>query len=161
MSMTFSRSINALLLLVLAVPLLAAGNVDKLIAGLDHPLWSARRDAAERLAATGSDGREAVPGLVESLQDLEPEVRRASARALGAVGRGSAEAVSSLVEALRDEDWVVVVRLRSLCRPFNRLQGRPCRRYAIPWSTDHQRPERRQRKRFPALRLPAWRPCQN
>ena len=107
MSMTFSRSINALLLLVLTVPLLAAGNVDKLIAGLDHPLWSARRDAAERLAATGSDGREAVPRLVESLGDVEPEVRRASARALGAVGRGSAEAVSSLVEALRDEDWVV------------------------------------------------------
>ena len=107
LSMTFSRSINALLLLVLAVPLLAAGNVDKLIAGLDHPPWSARRDAAERLAATGSDGREAVPRLVESLQDVQPEVRRASARALGAVGSGSEEAVSNLVEALRDEDWVV------------------------------------------------------
>ncbi|MEE8529021.1 MAG: hypothetical protein V3S70_10685 [Gammaproteobacteria bacterium] len=61
LSMTFARSINALVLLVLAVPLLTKGNADKLIAGLDHLLWSARRVAAERLADTGIEGHEAVP----------------------------------------------------------------------------------------------------
>ena len=96
-----------IVLLFLAAPLLAAGDLDKLIAGLDHPLWTARRDAAERLADTGPAGRDAIPRLVESLADVEPVVRRASARALGAVGAGSEQAVQALVGALRDEDWVV------------------------------------------------------
>ncbi len=93
--------------LFLTAPLFAAGDLDKLIAGLDHPLWSARRDAAEGLADAGPAGRDAIPRLIESLADVEPVVRRASAWALGAVGTGSEQAVQALVGALRDEDWVV------------------------------------------------------
>ncbi len=79
-----TRRLFPVMLFILATPLFAAGDLDWLIAGLDHPLWTARRDAAERLAATGPAGRDAVPQLLESLEDVQPEVRRASVRALAA-----------------------------------------------------------------------------
>ncbi len=105
--MLIRSALMPMMLFFLVTPLDAAVDLDRLIAGLDHPLWTARRDAAERLAASGPAGRDAVPQLLESLEDVQPEVRRASARTLAAVGTGSEEAIHGLVAALRDEDWVV------------------------------------------------------
>jgi HEAT repeat protein len=95
------------LYLLTASSAFAAVNVERQITALDHPLWTARRDAADNLASAGKDGAAAVPKLVVLLADVEKEVRRASVRALEATGDGSAEAVNGLVGALQDSDWVV------------------------------------------------------
>jgi len=105
--MIVARKIILILLLFPLHLVSAEVAVDRLIIALDHPLWSARRDAAESLAAIGSKANPAIPRLVESLSDIEPLVRRSAARALGAVGNGSEEAAIGLITALQDGDWVV------------------------------------------------------
>jgi HEAT repeat protein len=84
-------------------------NIDRLIVALGHPLWTARRDAAESLARVTNSAAvtKAIPKLVATLSDSEPEVRRASVRALRAIGGDSEAAAIAIVDALDDGDWVV------------------------------------------------------
>ena len=85
----------------------AAVRIDRLISDLDHPLWTARRDAAQRIADSKDTSGAAIPALIHTLSDVNVEVRRASVQALAAVGAGSELAVRGLVTALDDADWVV------------------------------------------------------
>ena len=85
----------------------AAVRIDRLISDLEHPLWTARRDAVQRIADSKDTSGAAVPALIHTLSDVSVEVRRASVQALAAVGSGSDLAVAGLVTALSDADWVV------------------------------------------------------
>ena len=90
-----------------ATDVYAADRIDRLISNLDHPLWTARRDAAQRIADSKDTSGAAVPALIRALLDVSMEVRLASVQALAAVGQGSEQAVAGLVTALADENWVV------------------------------------------------------
>ena len=74
----------------------ASVRIDRLISDLDHPLWTARRDAAQRIADSKDTSGATIPALIHTLSDVNVEVRRASVQALAAVGAGSELAVSGL-----------------------------------------------------------------
>ncbi|MGH8223836.1 MAG: HEAT repeat domain-containing protein, partial [Woeseiaceae bacterium] len=81
--------------------------LDAQIDRLKHPLWTARRDAAESIAGYGAAGRDATPALLGALDDTEVRVRRAAVPALAAVGPTSDAALAGLIRALADPDWAV------------------------------------------------------
>lgn len=61
-----------------------------------------RTVAAETLGAMGRDAQAAVPGLIRSMADPDPEVRRQTVKALGQIGPDAAAAVPVLVKQLND-----------------------------------------------------------
>ena len=87
-----------------------------LIGMLRHEDASFRRTAVVALGEKRSVGRDAVPQLVEVLEDKDEAVRREAARALGKIG--AAAAVPSLVVALNDapDDLVRVSAAEALGR---------------------------------------------
>lgn len=62
---------------------------------------SIEETVADALARIGAD---AVPFLVETLEDPDPEVRMYAARALAMMGQAGQEAVPALIQHLRDPD---------------------------------------------------------
>src|SRR5262249_47570326 len=74
---------------------------------LDEQNKVVRRFAAEAL---GKMGREAVPSLVATLQDVRAFVRMYAAIALGQIGPEAEEAIPALIAALRDRDSSVRTR---------------------------------------------------
>ena len=52
-------------------------------------------------------GEDAVPALIQALQDQVSNVRNNAARALGSIGEGAVDAVPALIQLLKDQDeWV-------------------------------------------------------
>ena len=98
-----------LVLIALANPAIAQQESDysSLIERLEHPLWTARQDAALALGASGPAAATAIQALTRALDDVDVQVRRAAVQALAEVGIGSEAAVPGLVTALADDDWVV------------------------------------------------------
>ena len=51
--------------------------------------------------------KDAVPALIQALQDQDSNVRNNAARALGSIGEGAVDAVPALIQLLKDQDeWV-------------------------------------------------------
>jgi len=86
----------------------AVGSVGTLRAGLESPDGGLRRHSAQGLGRLGADAEDAVPELLEALEDRDSLVRMVAASALGAIG--SPEAVPRLRKALGDADTGVVVQ---------------------------------------------------
>jgi len=78
-----------------------------LIDMLRHPDVTLRLIAAEALGETRSEGRQAVPILVEVFEDKDEAVSREAARALGKLG--ALAAIPSLAAALSDAPGLVRV----------------------------------------------------
>ena len=57
--------------------------------------------------ALGRMGTDAVPALIQALQNPDPEVRLSTARVLGQIGEGAVDAVPALIQLLQDEDETV------------------------------------------------------
>jgi len=64
--------------------------------------WSVHRCAAEVLGKIGQDAADAVPALVDMLEDSG--IRKTAAEALGNIGPGAVDAIGDLSSALKDED---------------------------------------------------------
>ena len=60
----------------------------------------------------GPEAREAVPTLLELLQDESVQNRKLAAWTLGSIGQGAVEAVPALLVALRDSDEGVRTMVR-------------------------------------------------
>jgi HEAT repeat protein len=67
----------------------------------------ARCTAARALGQMGPQAREALPALLQALQDREPLVRDSVAEAIGCVGPEAPEAVLALIQALTDTNSFV------------------------------------------------------
>ena len=64
-------------------------------------------DASVRRAvvfALGKLGKGAVPNLIQTLQNPDPEVRFSTARILGSIGKGAVDAVPALIQLLQEHD---------------------------------------------------------
>lgn len=71
---------------------------------LSQPVPEVRRRAALALAHFGAD---AVPVLVQALDDEDFSVRAAASRALGEIGPAASAALPALVNAMDDENTAV------------------------------------------------------
>lgn len=67
---------------------------------------AARGFAADMLAEIGPPARDAMPALLETLEDADPHVRTRSARALGKIGGGGA--VAPLTKVVKTDDLPAV-----------------------------------------------------
>ena len=74
--------------------------LQKLIRRLRSPDDLKRLHAAVLLADMGPDAREAVPTLLEMLQDESPKRRKLAAWALGSLGTAAGEAIPALLVAV-------------------------------------------------------------
>ena len=54
--------------------------------------------------ALGKLGKGAVPNLIQTLQNPDPEVRFSTARILGSIGKGAVDAVPALIQLLQEQD---------------------------------------------------------
>ena len=61
----------------------------------------------ETLGNLGERGKEAVPALIDCLEDSSSDVRSSAAQALGNLGEHAKDAVPALIETLRDSDSIV------------------------------------------------------
>ena len=82
----------------------ANGNLTKHITMLSDDDGTVRSDAADDLGLFGESGADAIPHLIEALQDVYEPVRLNAAYALGAIGK---PAVSPLIETLSVEDPIM------------------------------------------------------
>ena len=82
----------------------ANGNLTKHITMLNDDDGTVRSDAADDLGLFGESGADAIPHLIEALQDVYEPVRLNAAYALGAIGE---PAVSPLIETLSVEDPIM------------------------------------------------------
>ena len=82
----------------------ANGNLTKHITMLSDDDGTVRSDAADDLGLLGESGADAIPHLIEALQDVYEPVRLNAAYALGAIGE---PAVSPLIETLSVEDPIM------------------------------------------------------
>jgi HEAT repeat protein len=66
-----------------------------------------RCTAARALGQMGAQAREALPALLQALQDREPLVRDAAADAIGCIGPDAPDATLALMQALTDTNSFV------------------------------------------------------
>ena len=78
--------------------------LQKLIRRLKSPHDVKRIHAGLLLGRMGPEAKEAVPALLELLQDESIQNRRLAAWTLGSIGQGAVEAIPALRAALRDAD---------------------------------------------------------
>ncbi|MCP4256901.1 MAG: cellulase family glycosylhydrolase [Planctomycetes bacterium] len=71
----------------------------------DH--WRQRQEAAMAIGQMGIEAKDAIPSLIERLEDEQWHVRKAAAIALTSMGAEAKPAVNSLITALDDEEWHV------------------------------------------------------
>ena len=76
--------------------------LQKLIRRLRSPDDVKRIHAGLLLGRMGPEAREAVPSLLELLQDASVRNRKLAAWTLGSIGRGAVEAVPALLVAVQD-----------------------------------------------------------
>ena len=81
-----------------------SSNINQFIIGLDNDSLPDRRAAAEALGRIGPAAREAVPSLIDALEDPEPSIRQAAAESLARIGPGQWEAIPLLITALANAD---------------------------------------------------------
>jgi HEAT repeat protein len=72
--------------------------------------WPDRLDAARTLGKIGAGAKDAVPALIQGLQDKDEAVARCAAESLGEVGPAARAAIPALVRMLKDTT-------RPNCRP--------------------------------------------
>ena len=73
----------------------------------------------------GSSAREALPALIQALQDREALVRDAAAEAIGAIGPESREAVAALHQALADSNSFVQAAAAKALKKADAYQAAP------------------------------------
>ena len=78
--------------------------VERLIKKLGHKKAKVRANATEALSNIGED---AVPALIQALQDQDEWVRSRATLALGRIGGGAEDAVPALMQTLQDKDVYV------------------------------------------------------
>jgi HEAT repeat protein len=78
--------------------------LQELIQGLTSPHDVKRIHAGLLLGRMGPEASEAVPTLLELLQDASIQNRRLAAWTLGNIGQGAVEAIPALLVALRDSN---------------------------------------------------------
>jgi len=83
--------------------------LERLIRELQDADSDVRSNAAMALGEIGPEAKDAVPTLIQLLQneDAEGFVRANAALALGQIGKGAEDAVPVLIQALRDQDKYV------------------------------------------------------
>jgi len=81
--------------------------VQRLVAALADPEATARRRAAQDLAAIGPEAAPALGALTTALGDRSADVRLRAAEAIGRIGPAAGAAVPGLTQALRDADPMV------------------------------------------------------
>ena len=81
--------------------------VQRLAAALADPEATARRRAAQDLAAIGPQAAPALGALTTALGDRSADVRLRAAEAIGRIGPAAGAAVPGLTQALRDADPMV------------------------------------------------------
>jgi len=79
--------------------------VTTLIALLEHGDGEIRSSAADALGMIGPEAKDAIPALINLLEDEDEFVRLSTTVALGDIG--AQEAVPALINALKDEDFMV------------------------------------------------------
>ena len=80
--------------------------IEKLISKLQHKNPKVRQTAVVALTKIGKD---AVPVLIQALQDGSRGIRASAAGVLGQIGAGAVDAVPALIQALQNEDAQVCV----------------------------------------------------
>jgi len=83
--------------------------VPRLIGALKRPEAHLRAGAAEAIRGIFPKARDAVPSLLELMNDKAPVVRAEAAKSLGSMGRRSDKTVPALAIALKDQDPAVRV----------------------------------------------------
>ena len=78
--------------------------LQELIRRLKSPHDVKRLHAGLLLGRMGPEAREAVPTLLELLQDASIQNRRLAAWTLGNIGQGAVEAIPALLVTIRDAD---------------------------------------------------------
>jgi HEAT repeat protein len=78
--------------------------LNELIGELYHKNVEVRRSAASALEHKGLEAKEAIPALIEVLQDEDGRVRATAARALGKIGPEAERAIPVLAEALQSQN---------------------------------------------------------
>ena len=83
--------------------------VERLIRELQDSDSDIRSIAAVTLGEIGPEAKDAIPALIQLLQDQDAEgfARANAALALGQIGEGAKDAMSVLIQALRDQDKYV------------------------------------------------------
>ena len=83
--------------------------VERLIRELQDSDSDIRSIAAVTLGEIGPEAKDAIPALIQLLQDQDAEgfARANAALALGQIGEGAEDAMSVLIQALRDQDKYV------------------------------------------------------
>jgi len=83
--------------------------VERLIRELQDSDSDIRSIAAVTLGEIGPEAKDAIPALIQLLQDQDAEgfARANAALALGQIGEGTEDAMSVLIQALRDQDKYV------------------------------------------------------
>lgn len=90
-----------------AVSTLGAAAVPRMIKALEYP--AIRQQAVEILGRLGPDAAEAVPALLEHIEDEDAELRADILTSLGHIGPGAKAAVEAVMKAMEDEEEEVVV----------------------------------------------------
>ncbi|MFW6170957.1 MAG: HEAT repeat domain-containing protein, partial [Planctomycetota bacterium] len=85
---------------------------------LHHRLPAVREEAAKTISRYGPVARDALPGLVDLLDDSRHSIRAAAAAALGTVGNHSADTLAHLVPLLHDSSPYVVYHAATTIRTF-------------------------------------------
>lgn len=89
--------------------------IEYIIKALEYEDTYVRDSAAEALGEIGPEAKDAIPTIIDLLQDGRVYVRESAANALGEIGPYANEAVPALITALGDEDsWVRVYAAEAL-----------------------------------------------
>ncbi|MGI6082955.1 MAG: peptidylprolyl isomerase [Limnochordia bacterium] len=114
----WSVVIAVVLSLLISSSVVTAATVEELMAQLEHPIWTTRRDAALQLGALSLRGIDAVDALVGRLNDRAAPVRYAAVRALGEIGLWAPQVVPVLADTLFHDDpemrWQAAVSLGNI-----------------------------------------------
>ena len=88
-----------------ALSAMGAAAVPALIEATKHPQWWVREIAVQSLGDTGLAAEDAIPALIEALQDdSSDKVRPAAAEALGTTSQAGSKAVTALAQALEQDN---------------------------------------------------------
>ena len=71
---------------------------------LSSPSWTDRRAALHSLETIGPEGVDALPEIIQALNDEDTEVKRRAVNVLGSIGPEAMDAVPELIKSLQEQD---------------------------------------------------------